>query len=208
MVVLPVPLVALLEPVALCELVPEVELGALVLIGWPVAVPEVELVGLAAAGAPSDPVPVALVGAVLDGVEVGVPVDDTGAVGSVVGVPDVPSVIVGEVEAGGTGVDVGLVGSVRLSGFPGPYREIRWSGSSRSVSGSGADLAPDRAWRWLVRVEDGVGVSGLTAELVVGVAELATGVAELSSTLALGADAVDALRPLGRGLRVGTGVAA
>lgn len=108
--------VELLEPVPVCEPVLEGELGALGAPVWPVPVLEVELTGVPAAVVPSAPVAVEL--EVLDGVEVELLVDDTGALGFVVGAPEVPSVVELGVEV--TGVEVGSVGSVTLSGLPGP----------------------------------------------------------------------------------------
>jgi hypothetical protein len=117
---LPVPCVELADPVPVCEPVPEAELVAPVLLGWPVPVPDVELMGVLVGAAPSDAVLVAPVGVALTGVGDDVPVGDSGALGSVVDVPGVPSVVGVEVGVDVTGVDVGLFGSVRLSGLPGP----------------------------------------------------------------------------------------
>ena len=85
------------------------------------------------------------VGVVPTGVDDDVPAGESGALGSVDEVSDVPSGLDVDVGVNGTGVAVGSLGSTRLSGFPGPYRVLRWSGSSRWVSGSGAALAPARA---------------------------------------------------------------
>jgi hypothetical protein len=84
---------------------------------------------------PVDGVPVTLVGAVPDGVDAGVPVVEPGALGSVVAVEEVPSALGVETGVDVTGVAAGLAGSTMLGGVPGPYRVLRWSGSSVSVSG-------------------------------------------------------------------------
>ena len=82
------------------------------------------------------------VGVVPTGVDDDVPAGESGALGSVDDVSDVPFGLDVDVGVSETGVAVGSLGSTRLSGFPGPYRVLRWSGSSRWVSGSGAALAP------------------------------------------------------------------
>jgi len=76
------------------------------------------------------------------------------------------------------------------------------------VSGSGSALAPERARRWLVRLDECVGLSGLAAAaLVAGATDVVTGTAAVWLTLALGAEAVTALFALDRDVRAGARVA-
>ena len=167
LVLLPVPPVELLEPVLLGEPAVPDELVP-VLLGAEVPVAEVPLTGVPVPVVGVDPVAVPLDGAVPAGVDDDVPVVETGALGSAGVAAEVPSGL--EVDASRHGRGRRVAGSSRLGGVPGRYRVVSWSGSSVSVSGipnagSCRSAASDDGRS---RVDDGVGVSGLEAELVAG----------------------------------------
>lgn len=200
---LPVPPVELLEPVALDEPAVPGELVP-VLVGDEVPVAEVPLTGVAVPVVGADPVAVTLDGAVPADVEDGPLLVETGALGSAGVAAEVPSGLAAGVEL--TGAAVGSAGSTGVGKVPGGYRVVSWSGSSLWVSGIHGVLPVDRERRWPVRVDDGVGVRGFEAEPVAVAAEPVTGAAAVWLTLVL--DVGVAFAVLAVGCRPGAGARA